>query len=37
MTIQATVELAAGDYVDMYTQVGLHANYGTYFGGYLVG
>lgn len=37
LTIQATVELAVGDYVEMYTFIGLHANYGTYFGGYLVG
>lgn len=37
MTIQATVGCNANDYVDVFTNIGLHANYGTFFGGYLIG
>ena len=37
ISLAATVPCTAGDNVDLYTELGLHNNYGCYFGGYLVG
>jgi len=37
ISIQATVACSSGDYVDLFTDIGLHNNNGCYFGGYLVG
>ena len=37
ISLAATLQVNSGSYVDLYTELGLHNNYGCYFGGYLVG
>ena len=37
ISLAATLKVNSGSYVDLYTELGLHNNYGCYFGGYLVG
>lgn len=37
VTFQATLNLIANDYMTVYTGLRLHANLGSYFGGYLIG